>query len=1030
MDTQVESAIEIAWNPTSDQNLKAQAFDFLNQLRNDPSGWQVCLSLFTRSALPSEVVRIVALEVVNNAVQTHQLDAPSLGFVKENLMEYVRRVYGETGAEASVDTVAIQNKLTQTVTYLFNALYASGWENFFDDFLALGRNKDGSTKDNLLGSALYIRILISIHDEIADVLVPRSPEEQKKSNQLKDLVRQRDMQKIVASWQEVLARWIERNDAIVELCLKSVGRWVSWIDISLVVNESLLNLLFQLVGRTQATGSAGGVDKVRDAAIDTFTEIVGKKMNPTDKIDMMIFLKLGDIVGQLIASSPLNELRATSNYDTDMAEAVAKLVNNAAFDIVKTLDIETNEQTRRKADGLLQIFLPFVLRFFSDEYDEICSTVIPSLTDLLTFFRKDVKANGALASHYDAMLSPILTAIVGKMKYDETSSWGNEDAETDEAEFQELRKRLHILQQAVAAVDEPLYIDALSTVVANTFARYSQEQRQLNWRELDLALHEMYLFGELATRNGGLYNKSQPASVAAERLLQMMAQMVESDTASFPHPAIQLQYMEICVRYASFFENHSQLIPRVLENFVRLVHHDHVKVKTRSWYLFHRLVRHLRAKLGNVSQTVIEAIGDLLLIKAELPQQGSDDDDMSSDENDQSADALFNSQLYLFEAIGCIASTSSVPVEKQVLYASSVINPLITDIQNHLESSKNGDERAALQIHHDIMAIGNLAKGFSDWTPGGNSASAAPAPEVSEAFGRADEAVLVALESLKTSLDVRTAARFAFSRLIGVLGTRILPQLHRWIDGLLSQNSTNDEMAVFLRLLDQVVYGFKTEIFDILDSLLTPLLQRVFAGLSEPITGTDDEIQLAELRREYLNFLLIILNNDLGSVLVSATNQQIFDTVISTIEHFAKDVADVPTAKLAFSVLTRMSAVWGGPDLPSPTSTETSPPSPTLPGFDRFMITRFSPLCWSLPTNPSFNAKDPQARQVLGEIGGLQKVILAKTGGEFVAWLRDVELRGLGIEGEPMEEYLRALTSLDLKGFKQFFQAFVQRTGG
>ncbi len=74
---------------------------------------------------------------------------------------------------------------------------------------------------------------------------------------------------------------------------------------------------------------------------------------------------------------------------------------------------------------------------------------------------------------------------------------------------------------------------------------------------------------------------------------------------------------------------------------------------------------------------------------------------------------------------------------------------------------------------------------------------------------------------------------------------------------------------MFLRLLDQVVYGFKIEIFQILDTLLTPFLQRVFVGISEPITGTDDEIQLAELKRELLNFLLVILNNDLASVLVS-----------------------------------------------------------------------------------------------------------------------------------------------------------------
>jgi exportin-T len=50
---------------------------------------------------------------------------------------------------------------------------------------------------------------------------------------------------------------------------------------------------------------------------------------------------------------------------------------------------------------------------------------------------------------------------------------------------------------------------------------------------------------------------------------------------------------------------------------------------------------------------------------------------------------------------------------------------------------------------------------------------------------------------------------------------------------------------------------------------LTPFLQRVFSGIADPTTGTDDEIQLAELKREYLNFLLAVLNNDLGAVIIS-----------------------------------------------------------------------------------------------------------------------------------------------------------------
>ena len=704
-------------------------------------------------------------------------------------------------------------------------------------------------------------------------------------------MRERDVVKIAASWQEILSEWQSRNDTILELALTVLGRWVSWIDISLIINVSLLGLLFGLVSQPQASTQDGRFDNFRHAALSTFTEIVGKKMKAEDKLELITVLKLSNVISELIASSTLQELRSTSNYDTDLAETVAKLVNNTACDIIKVLDTDTatTDQVKRQANDLLQTFLPYVLRFFSDEYDEICSTVIPALTDLLTFFRKESKIKGILAPQYTAMLSPILDAIIAKMKYDETSSWGNEDAQTDEAEFQELRKRLQVLQQAVAIVDEPLYIENITTVVGTTFERLQSQRGQLDWRDVDLAMHEMFLFGELAVKNGGLYSKTKPVSAAAERLIGMMFKLVESgkfepvrnrprntdklsDVASFTHPAIQLQYMEICVRYSTFFEANPQLITRVLENFVGFVHHDHIKVRTRSWYLFHRFVKHVRQHIGNIAQTVIQALGDLLPIKAELPEETSDDDDMSSDENDQIADTTFNSQLYLYEAIGCICGSHAVPVESQGVYIQSVLTPLFSDLEAHLGPSKNGDERAALQVHHLIMALGTLARGFSDWTPASSTSSAPPpAKVVSEEFARAAEAIIVALERLNSSFEIRTAARFAFSRLVSVLGIRILPQLPRWIDGLLSRTSTKDEMALFLRLLDQIVYEFKTEIFDILNTLLTPFLQRVFTGIAEPTAGTDDEIQLAELKREYLGFLLVILNNDLGSVLVSTS---------------------------------------------------------------------------------------------------------------------------------------------------------------
>lgn len=339
---------------------------------------------------------------------------------------------------------------------------------------------------------------------------------------------------------------------------------------------------------------------------------------------------------------------------------------------------------------------------------------------------------------------------------------------------------------------------------------------------------------------------------------------------------MQLQYLELCVRYVQIFEENATLIPQALEDFVRLAHSDNNKVRYRGWYLFSRFVRGVKGRIGEVSQTIIQAIGDLLVIKAEIrdpSENGEDEENDTGSDSEIQSDTVFNSQLHLFDAVGCMASSHSVPLQNKVLYVQSVINPLFADLERTLPSAKGNDERSLLQVHHDIMALGTLARGFTDWMPGSKQGER-PADEVQAEFRRAAEAVLASLEALNSSVVIRTAARFSFSRLIGGMGAATLQQLPRWIDGLLTQTSSKEEMNFFLRLLEQVIFGFRGETLPILDVVLTPLLQRVFERLAETPSGTDDELQLEDLRKEFLSFILCILNNDLAAAFVSTSKSR------------------------------------------------------------------------------------------------------------------------------------------------------------
>lgn len=481
-----------------------------------------------------EVVRIVALDIVNNSIKSERLGDQDLALVKDNLLTYIRNVYGSPGNKSlPSDPLSVQNKITQTITNLFTFLYATQWTSFFHDILALTTTTGNATKDHGPGVLLYLRILISVHDEIADVHMLRSPSEQKRDNELKDLIRQRDTMMIASSWHEILAYWKLKDDTIVRLCLTTIGRWVSWTDIALAVDDSLLHLLFEYLSPQQVSGGKDKVNERQGAAIEAFIDILAKKMSAGDKLELITVLKIHEAVSQLAESTELSEMRSTANYDTDLAESVARLVNNTVSDIVKALDgAKENDPVSHRGIPLLKSFMQHIVRFLSDEYDEICSTIIPCLTDLLTLLRKKAKLSSHLESEILPMLPYILDVVIAKLKYDETSFWGHDDTQTDEAEFQELRKRLHILQKAIATVDESMYVEKIKNLVVTTFDTFQAQNGQVDWRELELALHEMELFGELAYKHGGLYSKTKPVTQAAEQLIGMMVKLVQTGTVS------------------------------------------------------------------------------------------------------------------------------------------------------------------------------------------------------------------------------------------------------------------------------------------------------------------------------------------------------------------------------------------------------------------------------------------------------------------------------------------------------------------
>ena len=148
----------------------------------------------------------------------------------------------------------------------------------------------------------------------------------------------------------------------------------------------------------------------------------------------------------------------------------------------------------------------------------------------------------------------------------------------------------------------------------------------------------------------------------------------------------------------------------------------------------------------------MEQIRDLLTIQVEIPEI---DDQQDILQEAVSNPGIFDSQLFLFEAAGILISlTLKIPDRPEALLLS-VVNPLLNDLSVIIQNPVSREDTVSvIRVHHIIMALGNIAKGFPDVSP---SSSAEYVPPPIEVFRQVTRAIIMSLEAMSIHRVVRDA---------------------------------------------------------------------------------------------------------------------------------------------------------------------------------------------------------------------------------------------------------------------------------
>lgn len=783
-----------------------------------------------------------------------------------------------------------------------------------------------------------------------------------------------------------------------------IGGWVSWVDITLIINGTFVSLIYKCLQNETITLTT----------CDTLIEIVSKKMKPFDKMELIRLLGLKEVISQLSAD-----------------ERVGKLANVVTLELVHILDgstsIASNSSLQPEqlvlAEDLLTEFFSIVIQYLGNEDVEISSQVLPAISEYLTLVRKESKQEKSkvdttnmeknlskqvlnfpadsnfISPQRQSLLATLLPKIILKMRYDD-DDWEDED-------FLELRGKLKLLQDQVASIDSDLYINDIVAIVSNSF----DPSAVTSWKDVELGLFELVAYSD-SLKNGAINIIKGIETRPTQTLSSLFFKMIESNVVAMDHPSVQLHYIELVNRHCNLFNSsNSDILAKALETFVSTlgVHNPNKRVQIRSWYLLYRFIKSVRILVGDISQSVFTSIESLLTIEATLPA------------DEAATDPAFDNQLYLFELCGLLLSSSSTNLS----LVKKILQPIFNDVEKALKVSPT--PLVSLQIHHDLMAIGTFARGFNDYgsaTPNAEETVRPLDPWVFDDFNTATKVVTTTLERMGHFKVIRDAARFAIGRLIPVLGMAILPEVTRLITCFLEQCNV-EEMTDFLGFLGNLLHKFRKEegMFVMFDMLMTPLFERFTQALSEggasAAEGSTDAVILKrDLRRAYLQFIFNILNNNMGAVLFSDKNMGIYERELQTVLLYASDITsgDDQAIKLAILVLNKMLQCWGV-GIVKP---EDFGANRQVPGFEQFTLEHVSRICFEIPTNSSFNFKDSRFRGVLGDLAMLQYTIYEIRRDEYIEFLGNY-FQNTGVPAEYSAEYLKQLRTPNLKAFKAFF---------
>ncbi|XP_058005114.1 exportin-T isoform X2 [Hevea brasiliensis] len=971
----LEKAILISFDEsgTIDSALKSQAVSFCQQIKENQTICRICIEKLCFCNLIQ--VQFWCLQTLHEVIRVKYalLSLEEKDFVRKSVFSMCCfDLIDDTNAIRVLEGPAfIKNKLAQVLVTLIYFEYPVIWSSVFVDFL-LHLSKGAIVID------MFCRVLNALDDELISLDYPRTPEELGVAGQVKDAMRQQCVGQIVRAWFDIVSMYRNSDPELCSSVLESMRRYISWIDIGLIVNDVFVPLLFELILVD------GEFEQLQGAAAGCVLAVVTKRMDPQSKLTILQSLQISRVFALV-----------TGDIDPELVSKIAALITGYALEVLECYKRVTTEDAKEVSLELLNEVLPSVFYVMQN-----CEVDAPfSIVQFLSGYVATMKSLSPLREKQAHYVGQILEVIRAQIRYDpiyrDNLDSFDKIGREEEDRMVEYRKDLFLLLRSVGRVAP----DITQIFIRNSLASAVASSSEINVEEVEAALSLLFALGE---------SLSDEAMRAGSGLLGELVPMLLS--TRFPchsNRLVALVYLETMTRYVKFVQENTQYIPLALAAFLdeRGIHHPNIHVSRRASYLFMRVVKLLKAKLVPFIERVLQSLQDT------VARFTSMDYTYTSNEFSGPEDGS-----YIFEAIGLLIGMEDIPLQKQADYLSSLLTPLCHQVEILLMNAKllNSEESQAkiVNVQQIIAAINALSKGFSE------RLVTASRPAIGLMFKQTLDVLLQILVVFPKIEPLRIKVTSFIHRMVDTLGASVFPYLPKALEQLLAECELK-EMVGFLLLLNQLICKFNTSVRDIMEEVFPAIAGRVFnvipkdAFPSGPGTNSEEIRELQELQKTFYTFLHVITTHGLSSIFLSPKSRVYLDSLMQLLLYAACSHKDILVRK----IFIRLIKDW----YDKPRGEE------KVSGFQSFIIEAFATNCCLYSVlDKSFDFQDANTLVLFGEIVQAQKVMYEKFGDEFLLHFVSKGFPSAHCPQDLAQQYCQKLQGSDFKALKSFYQSLME----